>query len=88
MDSSEWQEQIEKLAFTFDSPSADNQRTNTDPWSRIKTGVLSPLQEDGQRYYATAVIQKDKKPSEASHGRVAQGRIRFMESPHRNPTPE
>src|SRR5438552_2037000 len=33
---------------------------NADPWTQIKTGVLSPLQEDEGAYYATAVLSKGK----------------------------
>src|SRR5436309_14214541 len=35
-------------------------RPDTDTWAQIRTDVLSPLQEDEDRYYATAVISKDK----------------------------
>src|SRR5206468_1635647 len=31
-----------------------------DPWAQIKTGVLSPLQEDEGHYYAVAVMNKGK----------------------------
>ena len=30
------------------------------PVTEIKTGVISPLQEDESRYYATAVVEKTK----------------------------
>ena len=30
------------------------------PITQIKTGVLSPLQEDEGRYYATAIVKKSK----------------------------
>jgi hypothetical protein len=35
-------------------------REGTDAWPRIKTGVLSPLQEDDAHYYAVAVMKKGK----------------------------
>jgi N-acetylneuraminic acid mutarotase len=54
MTGSEWQDQVEKLAREFG---------NTKPahaWAQIKTGVLSPLQEDDGHYYALAVMKKSK----------------------------
>jgi len=33
---------------------------DTDAWAQIKTGVLSPLQEDDGHYYAVAVMKKGK----------------------------
>jgi N-acetylneuraminic acid mutarotase len=54
MTSSEWQESVEKLAEEFGNKKASN------AWAQIKTGVLSPLQEDDGHYYAVAVIKKGK----------------------------
>ncbi len=66
----EWQESIEKLATQFDNPApvARDRRARrinsdapaTDSWAQIKTGVLSSLQEDESRYYATAVVKQTK----------------------------
>ena len=42
------------------APPARSGRSGADPWSRIETGVLSPLQEDEWRYYTTAIVQKTK----------------------------
>ena len=50
MNSPEWDENVQKLAAMFGGA----------PTAQIKTGVLSPLQEDEGRYYATAVVKKSK----------------------------
>ncbi|PYL86054.1 MAG: hypothetical protein DMF17_06770, partial [Verrucomicrobia bacterium] len=52
MNGSEWQERVEKLAGEFGSAKEG------DPLGQIKTGVLSPLQEDEGHYYAVAVMKK------------------------------
>ena len=54
MNSSEWQESIEKLAGEFGKAKAE------DAWAQIKRAVLSPLQEDELQYYAVAVMKKSK----------------------------
>jgi hypothetical protein len=54
MNGSEWQESVEKLAGEF-----GNTKTR-DAWAQIRTGVLSPLQEDEAYYYAVAVTKKGK----------------------------
>src|SRR5438034_7952340 len=54
MKSSEWKESVEKLAREF-----GNAKTR-DASAQIKTGVLSPLQEDDAHYYAVAVMKKGK----------------------------
>jgi N-acetylneuraminic acid mutarotase len=54
MNGSEWQESVERLAKDF-----GNAKTK-DAWRQIKTGVLSPLQEDEGHYYAVAVMKKGK----------------------------
>src|SRR5437899_2098836 len=54
LNSSEWQDGIEKLAGEFGSAKEG------DPLGQIKTGVLSPLQEDEGHYYAVAVMKKGK----------------------------
>src|SRR5207237_9029244 len=46
----EWDENVQKLAAMFGGA----------PITQIKTGVLSSLQEDEERYYATAVAKKTK----------------------------
>ncbi|HZD07994.1 MAG TPA: hypothetical protein VE176_07085, partial [Candidatus Limnocylindrales bacterium] len=72
--SSEWQESVAKLAAQFDSqdivgqaPRLPNQGSaagaaalQKPPIAQIKTGVLSPLQEDDAHYYAAAVMKKGK----------------------------
>src|SRR5205814_3689033 len=54
MNGSERQESIEKLAEEF-----GNAKTR-DAWAQIRTGVLSPLQEDEGHYYAVAIMKKGK----------------------------
>jgi N-acetylneuraminic acid mutarotase len=46
----EWDENVQQLAAMFGGA----------PITQIKTGVLSPLQEDEGRYYATAVVKKNE----------------------------
>src|SRR5882724_11544231 len=67
--SNEWQESVQKLAGEFDNghPVAAGvppaQPTRLPPQkliAQIKTGVLSPLQEDEGHYYAVAVMNKGK----------------------------
>src|SRR6266446_2483269 len=54
MNRNEWDESMGKLAKDFGHTKA------CDPWAQIKTGVLSPLQEDDGHYYAVAVMKKGK----------------------------
>jgi N-acetylneuraminic acid mutarotase len=54
MTGSEWQEKIQNLAAAFGNAKTEN------AFARIDTGVLSPLHEDDEHYYATAVISKGK----------------------------
>ena len=71
MDSREWDENLQKLAAIFgdargvaaDAPATPKPRKGGSPargalTTQIKTGVLSPLQEDEGRYYTTAVLNK------------------------------
>ncbi len=74
MSSSEWRESVAKLAAQFGSqdivgqaprlpngPSAARAAALQKPAiARVKTGVLSPLQEDDAYYYAVAVMNKGK----------------------------
>ena len=74
MTGSEWQESVAKLAAQFHSqdtvgqaPRLPNGRSaagaaalQKPPIAQIKTGVLSPLQEDDGHYYAVAVMKKGK----------------------------
>src|SRR6266436_7935667 len=74
MSSSEWQERVAKLAAQFDSqeivgqaPRLPNGRSaagaaalQKPSIAQIKTGVLSPLQEDDRHYYAVAVMSKGR----------------------------
>jgi N-acetylneuraminic acid mutarotase len=50
-----WDETVQKLAVIFGTA-----RSRGAQIAQIKTGVLSPLQEDETRYYATAVLQKSE----------------------------
>jgi N-acetylneuraminic acid mutarotase len=54
MNGSEWQESVEKLAQELGNAKEG------DAWGQIKTGLLSPLQEDDGHYYAMAVMKKGK----------------------------
>src|SRR6058998_304381 len=54
MTSRKWQESVQKLAKDLGDTKA------SDPSAQIKTGVLSPLQEDEGHYYAVAVMNKGK----------------------------
>src|SRR5207245_4916066 len=74
INSREWNENVQKLAAMFCD--AQNGSAGTGilsravaagvspakgaPVTQIKTGVLSPLQEDEGRYYATAIVKKSK----------------------------
>ena len=72
MNSREWDENVQKLAAMFGSakndgaqpqparPGRRGDRGGGAPTAQIKTGVLSPLQEDEGRYYATAIVKKSK----------------------------
>jgi hypothetical protein len=53
MDSWEWDQNVQKLAAML----GDTKKAGT-PIAQIKTKVLSSLQEDKARYYATAVVEK------------------------------
>ena len=56
----EWDETVQKLAAMFgDSPvAASVSPAKAATLTQIKNGVLSPLQEDEKRFYATAVLKK------------------------------
>src|SRR6266404_4351148 len=54
MNRNEWDESMGKLAKDFRHTKA------CDAWAQIKTGVLSPLQEDDGHYYSVAVMKKGK----------------------------
>jgi len=56
----EWDETVQKLAAMFgNSPlAAGLSPAKAATLTQIKTGVLSPLQEDETRFYATAVLEK------------------------------
>jgi N-acetylneuraminic acid mutarotase len=58
LNSREWDENMQKLTAMFGN--AQNSKARSAPLTRIKTGVLSPLQEDEARYYATTVVKKSK----------------------------
>src|SRR5882724_11166081 len=54
LDSREWDQAVQTLAATFNKSSAAEEYEN------VPVGKLSSLQEDENRYYATAVIEKSK----------------------------
>lgn len=70
LDSREWDETVQRLAAMFGDAAVEGgvspARAHSEAKSpvtdttvgQIKVGVLSPLQEDEERYYAMAVIQK------------------------------
>ncbi len=65
MNAVEWQESVGKFVAQFDSRTVGRARPpgtpglrDTNTIGRIKTGVLSPLQEDDVHYYAVAVMKK------------------------------
>src|SRR5207237_80751 len=72
LDSCEWDETVQKLAAMFRDHSAEagvppakgrptpgvGSPARGASMSQIKTGMLSPLREDEERYYATAVLSK------------------------------
>jgi N-acetylneuraminic acid mutarotase len=70
LNSREWDENVQKLARQFDNRAmvgrdrrarlTNRDAPTKDARTQIKTGVLSPLQEDEGRYYATAVVKKTK----------------------------
>jgi N-acetylneuraminic acid mutarotase len=53
MNGGKWQERVQKLAIEFGVAAADDYGT-------LPVGVLSPLQEDNEHYYAVAVMKKGK----------------------------
>src|SRR5213076_3011852 len=66
MNGNEWQERVAKLAAQFHSQEVVGRSAvgavalQKPSISQIKTGVLSPLQEDDAYYYAVAVMMKGK----------------------------
>src|SRR5437667_150283 len=71
MSGSEWQERVQKLAGEFGNakigrarapgaPITRGDQAGRDAFEEIKTGILSPLQEDNGHYYAVAVMKKGK----------------------------
>src|SRR5262249_18516632 len=74
MNSREWQESVAKLAAQFESQDTVGQAPRLPnggstagapalqkpPLAQINTGVLSPLQENENHYYAVAVMKKGK----------------------------
>ena len=86
--SREWDKTVRELAALFGSGSNDSVRTGVlnravaagvspakaASITEIKTGVVSPLQEDGTSYYATAVIEK-------SQDRLKLARVTWFKEP-------
>src|ERR1700730_3507877 len=80
MNSPDWNENVQKLAAMFGGV----------PTTQIKTGAVSPLQEDEGRFYATAVVKKSigrmklatvewrKEPLESWKSRTAHQTPRIM----------
>ena len=80
MNSPDWNENVQKLAAMFGGV----------PTTQIKTGAVSPLQEDEGRFYATAVVKKSigrmklatvewrKEPLESWKSRTANQTPRIM----------
>ena len=74
LNSREWDEEVQRLAAMFGDGKNDGTRTGVlsravaagappakgAPITQIKIGVLSLVQEDEQRYYATAILKKTK----------------------------
>ncbi|MFZ1219325.1 MAG: hypothetical protein WAO00_08525 [Chthoniobacterales bacterium] len=66
MNRREWDETVQAVAAMFDNDTSQPPRPRSEAGDRhsgitqIKTGVMSSLQEDDERYYATAVIEKRK----------------------------
>ena len=68
LNSREWDEEVQRLAAMFGDGKNDGTRTGVlsravaagAPITQIKIGVLSLVQEDEQRYYATAILKKAK----------------------------
>jgi len=54
LDSREWDQNVHRLVATF------NKSSGAEDYESVPIGKLSPLQEDENRYYATAVIEKGK----------------------------
>src|SRR4029077_13011189 len=54
LDSREWDQAVQTLAATFNKSGA------AEDYETVPVGKLSSLQEDENRYYATAVIEKGK----------------------------
>jgi N-acetylneuraminic acid mutarotase len=75
LNSREWDEKVQRLAATFNKPStatpktfavksadmsAHSKNAAAEAYEALPTGKLSPLQEDEERYYSTAVVKKSK----------------------------
>src|SRR5205807_5826969 len=60
LNSRDWDENLQKLAAIFGAAKNGKARLSSTLTAQIKTGVLSSLQEDEGRYYATAIVRKSK----------------------------
>ncbi len=60
LNSREWDGSVQKLAAMFGSAIDGKERSSSASITQIKTGILSPLQEDEERYYTVAVVRKDR----------------------------
>jgi len=74
LNSHDWDKEVQKLAAMFSDTTAGRTRPPGAPLTQINTGVLSPLQEDEERYYATAVLNK-------SHGRFKLATVEWRKEP-------
>jgi hypothetical protein len=57
LDSREWDQNVEKLATMFDNGTISARNAASSRLTQIKTGLLSPLQEDASRYYGMVVVE-------------------------------
>jgi len=71
LDSREWDQNVQRLAATFNKSSA------AEDYESVPVGKLSPLQEDENCFYATAVIKKGK-------GRLTLATVAWQKQPLRS----
>jgi len=81
MSGSERDENVQKLAAIFgngDPVAAGVSPQKGVPIAQIKTGVLSPRQEDEGHYYAIAVMKKGKDRLKPGHNCVAERTVAIV----------
>jgi outer membrane protein assembly factor BamB/N-acetylneuraminic acid mutarotase len=74
LNSHDWDKEVQKLAAMFSDTATGRARPPGAPPTQINTGVLSPLQEDEERYYALAILNK-------SHGRFKLATVEWRKEP-------